>query len=203
MKLFYKSGACSMAAHILLNEAGASYSLEKVDTEKGLTETGKAYADVNPRGYVPALQLPDGNTLTENVAVLHWLSENFPTLAAGQDQSLDKFRTLELLSFVSSELHKGFSPYFSGKSFSEERQAENMKKLRAKITQFEQLLADESDFLLGDRFTVTDAYAFVVLNWANFLNISLADWPKTEAYVARIMARPATQQTLREEGLAA
>ncbi|MEP4769009.1 MAG: glutathione binding-like protein [Roseibium sp.] len=203
MKLFYKSGACSMAAHILLNEAGASYSLEKVDTEKGLTENGGAYADVNPRGYVPALQLPDGNILTENVAVLHWLSEQFPTLAAGQGQSLDKFRTLELLSFVSSELHKGFSPYFSGKSFSEERQAENMKKLRAKITQFEKLLAEGSDFLLGDRLTVADAYAFVVLNWANFLSISLADWPKTEAYVARIMARPATQQTLREEGLAA
>ncbi|MEP1931743.1 MAG: glutathione binding-like protein [Roseibium sp.] len=203
MKLFYKSGACSMAAHILLNEAGASYSLERVDTEKGLTENGGAYADVNPRGYVPALQLPDGNILTENVAVLHWLSEQFPTLAAGQGQSLDKFRTLELLSFVSSELHKGFSPYFSGKSFSEERQAENMKKLRAKITQFEKLLAEGSDFLLGDRLTVADAYAFVVLNWANFLSISLADWPKTEAYVARIMARPATQQTLREEGLAA
>ncbi|MEP2706896.1 MAG: glutathione binding-like protein [Roseibium sp.] len=203
MKLFYKSGACSMAAHILLNEAGASYSLEKVDTEKGLTENGGAYADVNPRGYVPALQLPDGNILTENVAVLHWLSEQFPTLAAGQGQSLDKFRTLELLSFVSSELHKGFSPYFSGKSFSEERQAENMKKLRTKITQFEKLLAEGSDFLLGDRLTVADAYAFVVLNWANFLSISLADWPKTEAYVARIMARPATQQTLREEGLAA
>ncbi|MEP3429100.1 MAG: glutathione binding-like protein [Roseibium sp.] len=203
MKLFYKSGACSMAAHILLNEAGASYSLEKVDTEKGLTENGGAYADINPRGYVPALQLPDGNILTENVAVLHWLSEQFPTLAAGQGQSLDKFRTLELLSFVSSELHKGFSPYFSGKSFSEERQAENMKKLRAKITQFEKLLAEGSDFLLGDRLTVADAYAFVVLNWANFLSISLADWPKTEAYVARIMARPATQQTLREEGLAA
>ncbi|MEP3048596.1 MAG: glutathione transferase GstA [Roseibium sp.] len=203
MKLFYKSGACSMAAHILLNEAGADYNLEKVDTEKGQTDSGGAYAEINPRGYVPALQLPDGNILTENVAVLHWLSETFPTLAADQSRSLDRFRTLELLSFLSSELHKGFSPYFSGKSFSEEQQAEIMTKLRSKISQFDQLLPEDADFLLGNRFTVADAYAFVILDWANVLNISLADWPKTEAYVARIMARPATQQTLREEGLAA
>lgn len=204
MKLFYKPGACSMAAHLLLNEAGASYSLEKVDTEAGLTETGAAYANTNPRGYVPALEFASGEVLTENVAILHWLGQQHPGLAAdGAGKPLDRFRQLELLSFLSSELHKAFSPYFSGKSFSEDRARENRAKLDAQLGQFEALLKQGGDYLQGDTFSVVDAYAFVILNWSNFIGVSLEAWPATRAYFERIAARPAAQQTLAEEGLAA
>jgi glutathione S-transferase len=204
MKLFYKPGACSMAAHILLNEAGVDYQLEKVDTDAGITETGATFSSTNPRGYVPALQLEGGEILTENVAVLQWLSEQLPGFASNDNDSpLVKFRQLELLSFLSSELHKAFSPYFSGLEFSDEEKATHQKKLHAKISQFEDLLAKGGLYLLGDSFSVADAYAFVILNWTNFIGVSLADWPVTEAYVARIQTRPAAQQTLKEEGLAA
>jgi glutathione S-transferase len=204
MKLFYKPGACSMAAHILLNEAGADYQLEKVDTDQGVTETGASFSTTNPRGYVPALQLEGGEILTENVAVLQWLSEQLPGVASNDnDTSMVKFRQLELLSFLSSELHKAFSPYFSGLEFSDEEKAAHQKNLHSKISQFDELLAKGGLYLLGENFSVADAYAFVILNWTNFIGVSLADWPATEAYVARIHARPAAQQTLKEEGLAA
>ncbi|MET1414012.1 glutathione binding-like protein [Roseibium sp. HPY-6] len=204
MKLFYKPGACSMAAHILLNETNVSYQLEKVDTAKGTTETGEAYANTNPRGYVPALKLDTGQVLTENVAILHWMSEQLPGLQAGHtDQPLQRFRQLELLSFLSSELHKAFSPYFSGKTFSEEEQATNSAKLQAKLGQFNALLAGGKTYLLGDAFSVVDAYAFVILNWTNFIGVSLTDLPETQAYVSHLAARPSTRKTLQEEGLAA
>ncbi len=204
MKLFYKSGACSMAAHILLNEVNATYALEKVDTDKGETESGRVYAQINPRGYVPALKFDDGTVLTENVAILTWLSERFPELSVTNDQnSLQKFRLLETLSFLTAELHKAFGPYFSGKTFSDEEKAGHLKTLKAKISQFDAMLPKNGEYLLGDTFSVADAYAFVILNWAGFLGIPLSEWPRTERYVARINNRPPTQKTLREEGLAA
>ena len=107
------------------------------------------------------------------------------------------------MSFLSSELHKGFSPYFSGVAFSEEEKAAHATKLNAKIAQFDAILPKESSFLLGETFSVADAYAFVILNWSNFIGVSLEAWPRTKAYVEKIAARPAAQQTLREEGLAA
>eukprot|EP00903_Cladosiphon_okamuranus_P001095 g1093.t1 len=189
-----------MAAHLLLNEAGASYSLEKVDTDAGLTETGAAYANTNPRGYVPALEFASGDILTENVAILHWLGEQHPELASDSTgKPLDRFRTLELLSFLSSELHKAFSPYFSGKDFSKEQAAENRQKLDVKLGQFDALLKKGGDYLLGDKFSVADAYAFVILNWSNFIGVSLDIWPDIKAYLERIASRPATRQTLQEE----
>ncbi len=204
MKLFYKPGACSMAAHILLNEAGAPYLLEKVDTEQGTTETGVSYLTTNPRGYVPALRLDNGAVLTENVAILHWIGEQFPELAPEfNDQPLLRFRQLELLSFLSSELHKAFSPYFSGKTFAEAEQAAIRSRLDAKLGQFNDLLAQGQSYLIADAFSVADAYAFVILNWTNFIGVSLDTWPETKAYVARIAARPSTRKTLQEEGLAA
>ena len=204
MKLFYKPGACSMAAHLILNEAGATYSLEKVDTSAGLTETGAVYDETNPRGYVPALRFENGDVLTENVAILHWLGEQYPDFASDSaGRPLDRFRVLELLSFLSSELHKGFSPFFSGKEFSEADAADNLAKLKIRLGQFDALLAKGGNYLLGDSFSVADAYAFVILNWTNFIGVSLGEWPKTAAYVERIRARPAAQKTLQEEGLAA
>jgi glutathione S-transferase len=193
-----------MAAHLILNEAGATYSLEKVDTSAGLTETGATYGETNPRGYVPALRFENGDVLTENVAILHWLGEQYPDFASDSTgKPLDRFRVLELLSFLSSELHKGFSPFFSSKEFSEADAADNLAKLKTRLGQFDALLAKGGDYLLGDSFSVADAYAFVILNWTNFIGVSLGEWPKTAAYVERIRVRPAAQKTLQEEGLAA
>ncbi|GAA0778608.1 glutathione transferase GstA [Roseibium denhamense] len=203
MKLYYKSGACSMAAHILLNEAGADYALEKVDTAQGLTESGADFSLINPRGYVPALEQADGSVLTENTAILAFLAGRFPALAANDSEGDSHYRLLEILSFLSSELHKAFSPYFSGATFSQDRQAENAAKLRSKLTQFERLLSQENEYLLGNRFSVADAYAFVILNWTTFIGVSLADWPHTQAYVDRIRARRSVQMALETEGLAA
>lgn len=204
MKLFYKPGACSMAAHLILNEAGATYSLEKVDTSAGLTETGAAYDETNPRGYVPALRFENGDVLTENVAILHWLGEQYPDFSSDSaGKPLDRFRVLELLSFLSSELHNAFSPFFSGREFSDAEAAERQAKLKTRLGQFDALLAKGGDYLLGDAFSVADAYAFVILNWTNFIGVSLGDWPETAAYVEHIRARPAAQKTLQEEGLAA
>ncbi|WP_428528035.1 glutathione binding-like protein [Roseibium sp.] len=204
MKLFYKSGACSMAAHILLNEADVPYTLEKVDTDAGTTESGIAYSKINPRGYVPALKLDDGAVLTENVAILTWLSEQFPQLGPqGGTSALQKYRMLEAVSFLTSELHKAFSPYFSGKTFSAHERAGHLAVLKKKISQFEAMLPDSKGYLLGETFSVADAYAFVILNWTNFIGVSLTEWPRITDYVNQIKARPATRRTLQEEGLAA
>ncbi len=204
MKLFYKPGACSMAAHLVLNEAGATFQLEKVDTGAGLTETGGHYWQTNPRGYVPALQFESGEILTESIAILHWLGEQFPAAVSGQTgKPLDKVRQLEVMSFLAAELHKAFGPFFSGKDYTDAEKTENLKKLKTKIGQFDALLPEGGDFLFGSSFSVADAYAFTILNWTGFIGVPLSEWPKTEAYVARIRVRPAVQKTLETEGLAA
>lgn len=204
MHLFYKPGACSMAAHIILNETGTAHTVEKVDTEQGVTESGLRFADVNPRGYVPALRLDGGDVITENVAVLEYLGDQL----AGHDLipaagTIDRAHLVEMLSFLSSELHKAFSPFFSGKEMSDAQKASVTERLTAKIAQFDALVPGDAPFVLGDRFTVADAYAFVILNWSNFIGVSLKPWPKLEAFLARVAARPAVQQTLQQEGLAA
>lgn len=204
MQLFYKPGACSMAAHIILNETGASYATEKVDTDNGVTETGQAYAKINPRGYVPALQLENGDIITENVAVLQYLGDHFADHGlVPEGGTVDRARLFEMLSFLSSELHKGFSPFFSGKELSDAEKASVMERLTARITQFDAMMPSDAPFLLGDRFSVADAYAFVILNWSNFTGVSLSPWPRIEAFMARVAARPAVQTTLEQEGLAA
>lgn len=204
MQLFYKPGACSMAAHIILNEADAVHTLEKVDTANGVTETGLTYADVNPRGYVPALRLEAGDVITENAAVLQFLGDHFADRAlvpaAG---TIERVRLQEILSFLSSELHVAFSPFFSGRGMTEDKKQAVTERLTRKIAQFDGIMAGAKPYVLGDRFTVADAYAFVILNWTSFIGVSLDSWPNLQAYLERIRSRPAVQRTLQEEGLAA
>jgi glutathione S-transferase len=203
MHLFYKPGACSMAAHIVLNEVGAEFTRESVDTAKGLTESGADYAAINPRGYVPALRLADGTVITENAAILQYLGDQFPrhalVPAAG---GLERVRLQEALSFLTSELHKAFGPFFSGREMTGAERERAVAALGRRIGQFATML-DGGDYLVGARLTVADFLAFVILNWSNFIGVSLADWPVVEGYMARIAARPSVQQTLRAEGLAA
>ncbi|OAE48925.1 glutathione transferase GstA [Agrobacterium tumefaciens] len=204
MRLYFKPGACSMSSRIVLIELGIPFDAVKVDTDRGLTETGVDYSSVNPKGYVPALELADGSVLTENPAILQYLADNHPDSALGVARGpLERARQQEWLGFTSSELHKAFSPYFRGHPLGDEEKDQADRKLARRIGDVEKGLAHGRDFILGDHFTVADAYLFVVLNWSGFIGFSLERWPLVAAYVARIAARPAAREAMRQEGLLA
>ncbi|MGC1497733.1 MAG: glutathione transferase GstA [Sulfitobacter sp.] len=202
MKLHYKPGACSMASHIILNELGMSFDLDKTDTDTGKTEAGENFLKISPNGYVPALITDDGEIITENPAVLQYLADQSPDAGlAPPNGTLARTRLQEALNFVSSELHKSFGPFFSGKELDDVARQKAEDGVKRRAAHVEQRLDDGRAFLLGDTFTVADAYAFVVLNWAGFVGISLAAHPKTQAYVARIAARPSSIKAMIAEGL--
>ncbi|WP_417454452.1 glutathione transferase GstA [Kiloniella sp.] len=202
MKLYYKPGACSLASHIVLRELGHDFDIEKVDTDIKKTENGEDFLQVNPNGYVPALKLDNGEVLTEGAAILQYLADQNPesglTPATG---SVERARLQEHLNFISSELHKAFSPFFSGNADGDARQPaeENVAK---KLAHFEKVLSDGRSYLLGDSFSVADAYLFVVSNWSNFVGINLDKVPHLAAFVKRVAAREKTQTALAAEGLA-
>lgn len=202
MKLFYKPGACSMASHIALQEIGTEFATEAVDTIAGTTANGADYLAINPKGYVPALQFDDGVVLTEGPAILQHLADSDQnhslTYPIG---SLARAQMLSQLTFVSSELHKAFGPLF--REGTTEAEAEHARiAVARKFDVVEAELSDDQAFL-GAKFTIADAYLFVVSNWANFTGIALSNWPKLEAFVARVAARPAVQQVMKVEGLIA
>ena len=202
MKLYYKPGACSMASHIILNEIGTSFDLEKTDTEAGRTESGEDFRKINPNGYVPALITDVGNIITENPAVLQYLADQAPDAELAPPYgTLERTRLQEALNFVSSELHISFSPFFSGTQLDGEARQQAESGVGRRIAHIERSFADGRAYLLGDGFTVVDAYAFVVLNWASFVGLSLDAWPKTQAYVARVAARPSAVKAMTTEGL--
>lgn len=204
MRLYFKPGACSLSSRIVLNEIGVAFDAERVDTETGRTETGADYRLVNPKGYVPALELDNGTVLTENPAILQFLADTHSAAAlAPAFATLERVRLQEWLNFTSSELHKAFSPYFRGhpREAAEREQVE--ERLARRVGDVARGLADGRDFILGNDFTVADAYLFVVLNWSNFIGFDLTRWPQVAAYVARIAARPSVRDAMREEGLLA
>jgi len=202
MKLHYKPGACSMASHIILNELGTSFELDKTDTDANKTEAGDNFLKISPNGYVPALITDDGEIITENPAVLQYLADQSPDAdLAPPNGTLARTRLQEALNFISSELHVSFGPFFSGRELDGDARQRAEAGVGRRAAHIEQRLADGRDFLLGDTFTIADAYAFVVLNWAGFVGVSLAAHPKTQAYVARIAARPAAIKAMVAEGL--
>ncbi|MEH6633308.1 MAG: glutathione transferase GstA [Halopseudomonas aestusnigri] len=201
VKLYYKAGACSLASHIVLHELGNDFEIEQVDTAAQQTASGEDFSLVNPNGYVPALKLADGEILTEGAAILQYLADQKPELGlAPAGGSLERARLQEHLNFISSELHKAFGPFFTGKAEGDARAAveENVAK---KLAHFEKILADGRNYLLGDTFTVADAYLFVVTNWSNFVGVSLDKVPNLAAFVGRVAAREKTQAALGAEGL--
>lgn len=199
MKLYYSPGACSMASHIALNEIGQPAEFVKTDLRSKQTEAGDDYLTINPLGYVPALQLDNGEVLTENGAVLPYIASLKPGALAPHGDALAEARLHEALGFLGSELHKAYSPFF-GTLDGAAREAA-LTKLGSRLDHVERLLGDGRDYLFGDRFSVADAYAFVILNWSNGVGVLLDDWPKVKAFVQRVASRPAARQAMAEEGL--
>ncbi|MBL4743329.1 MAG: glutathione S-transferase C-terminal domain-containing protein [Cycloclasticus sp.] len=193
MKLYYKPGACSMAAHIVLNEIGQPFDLEMVDTENGTTEMGSNYRQINPNGYVPSLLTDTGVIITENPAVLQYLGDLVPEAnLVPANGTIERTRLQEMLNFVSSELHKAYAPFFSGETLSPPARIKVETGIARRIGFIESKLSDGRQFLLGADFTVADAYAFVVLNWSGFIEFDLQQWPLVNDYVKRVSQRPSS-----------
>lgn len=199
MKLYYSQGACSMASRITCHELGIDADYESVDLKTKVTETGKDFRQVNPLGYVPALELGDGRTLIENGAILPFLAAQRPGALAPQGDSLAEAELNQWLAFLSSELHKAVGVFF-GNPEGEAREAA-LAKLRTRLDYLDRHLGDGRSFLLGESFSVADAYAFVILSWTAHFDISLRDWPNVQAFSERLRSRPSVQQALQDEGL--
>jgi glutathione S-transferase len=203
MKLYYAPGACSLSPHISLREAGVSFDLEKVDTRTRRTESGADYLSINAKGYVPALQLDDGEVLTEGAAVVQFIADRHPDVGlAPAGGTLERARLQEHLNFIASELHKAFTPLFDPSAPEDAKQAAPAAVAR-RLDHVERLLADGRAFLLGERFSVADAYLFTVASWTGPTGIGLDRWPRLAAFVARVAARPSVRAAMRAEGLVA
>lgn len=200
MKLYIKPGACSLASHIALREAGLSFETEKVDGARR-TDSGADFTAINPKGYVPALTLDDGEVLTEGAAILQYIADSVPAAGlAPANGSRARVRLQEQLNFISSELHKSIGALFA-KPEGAAREA-ILGRIETRLDLVERTLGDGREYLLGG-YSVADAYLFTVVNWTNFLGLSLGERPHLKAFMARMAARPAVQAALKAEGLAA
>ena len=198
MKLYYSPGACSLASHIVLNEAGATFSVERVDIRAGKTETGADFRAVNPRGAVPALDLGNGEVLTEGVAIMQHVMDSAAPGSLPAPGTLARARLAEALNYVSTEVHKTYSPFFYG--IEGEAKDKQMATLDARLQVVEDRLATR-DWLAGAEYTPADAYFFTVTNWSQHVGHDLTKFPRVNALREKVAARPAVQKALRAEGL--
>ena len=200
MKLYFSPGACSLSPHIVLLEAGLSFTTERVNLRKKLTAGGADYTAINPKGYVPALELDDGTVLTEGPAIVQYLADRAPARqlapAAG---TVEHYQALEWLNFIGTELHKNYGPLFNPDAGEDAKTA--ARATLARRFGFVALALEGREYLVGGRFSVADAYLFTVANWAPVVQFDMSPWPVLQAYQARIAARPAVQQAMRDEGL--
>jgi glutathione S-transferase len=200
MKLYYFSGACSLASNIALREAGLPFELVKVDRRTRKAADGLDYNEVNPKGYVPALTLDNGEVLTENVAVLQYIADRSPaSKLAPPAGTMERYRLVEWLAFISSEIHKNFSPLFREDAPEDTKQFVR-KVLSARLDYLHRAIGNRP-FLMGEQFTVADAYLFTVLGWSRHLNFDLGKWPQLQRYLERVGARPQVGEALKAEGL--
>jgi len=200
MKLFLKPGSCSLASHIVLEEIGRPYDTETVDLAKKLTASGADFWAINPKGYVPALLLDDGDLLTEGPAILQYLADLAPELQlAPANGSKARYQLQSWLTFIGTEVHKNFSPFFNPAATPEMKELARAN-LQRRLGYVNDQLAGR-DLLMGDTFSVADAYLFTVVGWAKFVQLDLSAWPHLIAFQGRVAARPATQRALKAEGL--
>jgi glutathione S-transferase len=198
MKLYYAPGACSQAPHIALREAGASFDLVSVDLAAKRTGNGDDYREINPKGAVPALQLDDGTVLTENATILQYIADQI-----GGDlipaSGVRRYRLLEWVNFIATELHKGFGPLWNPAT--PDAFKDTTRKLIGTRFDYVQRQLGEGPYLTGESFTIADAYLFVILNWTRIHDIDLSRWPGLTRFVERVAERPAVQDALEAEGL--
>jgi glutathione S-transferase len=201
-KLYYSPGACSLSPHIVLREAGLPFQLALASTKTHKLADGSDYYAINPKGYVPLLELDDGQRLSEGPVIVQYIADQVPASGlAPPAGTMARYRLMEWLNFITSELHKGFSPLFNPAT------PEDYKTLaRAKLSERLRWVDSQlegKDYLTGDTFTVADAYLFVVAGWAKHVGVDLASAPHLTAFLGRVAARPAVQAALKAEGLLA
>ncbi|MDQ9010157.1 glutathione binding-like protein [Acinetobacter gerneri] len=201
MKLYYSPGACSLASHILLNEINVDFDLEQVDLKTHKTEKGADYYEINPKGYVPALEINPGLILTENVAVLPFIAQHDPKQDLIPPSGLGRAKVLEWLGYLNSELHDAYAVFF-GSALTEEEKARAYAEIDKILKYIENYLQEsEFDYLVNDRFGPADAYLFVITNWSNVIQHDLTPYPNIVALRNKVAERQSVQIAMRDEGL--
>jgi glutathione S-transferase len=200
MKLYFAPGACSLSPHIVLRESGTQFDVEQVNNQEKKTKSGIDYWTINPKGQVPVLELDNGERLTEGPVIVQYIADKNPGAGlippAGTPE---RYRVQEWLNFTTSELHKGFGPIFRPTT-PDAYKAISKENLGKRFDWLNKELAGRQ-YLMGDKFTVADAYLFTVLRWTSRIEIDLGKWPNLKAYVDRVAARPKVQETMKAEGL--
>ena len=200
MKLYYAPGACSLASHISLHESGLPFEIDQFIPSTGKTASGEDFMQVNPKGYVPTIRLDDGGILTEGAAVLQYIADQNPASGlAPKSGTMERYHLQEWLTFIGTEIHKTFSPLF-GKTIPPEVKMRAHDLLTRRLGYVESQLANKP-YLMGEHFTVADAYMFVVVKWSDRVGFDLAQFPKIREYLERISARDAVQAAMKAEGL--
>ena len=200
MKLYYSPGACSLSPHIVLHEAGLAFTAELASTKTHLLKDGTDYYSINPLGYVPLLVLNDGTQLSEGPAIVQYIADQVPDKQlAPANGSMARYQLQSLLNFISTELHKGFGPLFNPATPADYKPAV-IEKLLSRMAWVDSQLAGKQ-FLMGDTFTVADAYLFTVTGWGAYVKVDLSGFANISAHRARVAARPAVQAALRAEGM--
>lgn len=200
MKLYFSPGACSLSPHIALREAGLDFELERVDLRLKQTKSGSDFRAINPKGMVPVLVLDSGDTLTEGPAIVQYIADQNPAAGlAPAYGTIERYHLMEWLNFITSELHKNFSPLFNAAA-PEEYKKLVREALAVRYAYLDGVLA-KKPYLMGERFTVADGYVFAVTNWTRLQKIDLAPWPHVGAFMERMRARPKVQEAMRAEGI--
>lgn len=204
MKLYFSPGVCSQAVHIALNEAGIAHQIVKVDLATKRTEDGADYSKINPLGYVPALELDSGEVLLEAPAILQYLADLKPEAGlAPANGTLERVRVQEQLNYTASELHKSFGPFFAPVKPEGALRDQAFAKLEKRFDALDARLADGRPYVMGEGFSIADAYTFVVASWAKLVDLDLTSRPNVASYVTRVANRPRVREVLEREGLAA
>jgi len=200
MKLYYSPGACSLSPHIVLHEAGLAFTAELASTKTHLLKDGTDYYSINPLGYVPLLVLSDGTQLSEGPAIVQYIADQVPDRQlAPANGSMARYQLQSLLNFIGTELHKGFGPLFNPATPADYKPAV-IEKLLSRMAWVDSQLAGKH-YLMGDTFTVADAYLFTVTGWGAYVKVDLSGFANISAHRARVAARPAVQAALRAEGM--
>jgi glutathione S-transferase len=199
MKLYYAPGACSLAPHMALSESGVPYTTERVDLRTHTYGNGADFYRVNPKGYVPVLELDDGERLTEVAVILQYIADRKPGTLAPAFGSIERYRTMEWLNFIATEIHKGLAPLWKPTT-PEDYKAVVLEAVGKRFDFVSQALGDKP-YLTGDRFTIADAYLYTIANWHRFLKFNVARWPAIERFLARVAERPAVHAVLVAERL--